>query len=93
MAKIADIIRAEFEKYAVSNNQKPDVRYLSSTIITKYVKELANRESVFSVVDEEVLMKIYQLVLIDKDNQSGHHNYSSALLHYRKFLSLKINNK
>ena len=43
----------------------------------------------FEIRDEEVVRQIYKCVLTDVDNVNAHQNYSAALLHYRKFLSLK----
>lgn len=90
MAKLADIIKAEFEIYAVENHQKPDLRYLTSELVLKYAKKIANRDNMFSITDEETVKKIYQGVLMDTENINAHQNYSAAVLHYRKFLSLKI---
>ena len=93
MVKIADIIKAEFERYAVENSQKSDLRYLSSPLISKYVKSVTDKESIFSIRDEEIVKKIYQGVLNDVDNVNAHQNYSAAVLHYRKFLSLRVSVK
>lgn len=90
MAKLADIIRAEFEVYAVENRQKFDMRYLTSELVQKYAMTVANTNNMFSITDEETVKKIYQKVLVDTINVNAHRNYSAAVLHYRKFLSLKI---
>ena len=90
MSKIADIIKDEFEKYATENRQRFDLRYLTSPLIVKYVNKISGKESIFEIRDEEVIRQIYQSVLTDVDNVNAHQNYSAAILHYRKFLSLKI---
>lgn len=90
MSKLAEIIKEEFEKYATENRQRFDLRYLTSSLIVKYVNKISGKESIFDVRDEEVIRQIYQSVLTDVDNINAHQNYSAAVLHYRKFLSLKI---
>ncbi len=90
MSKLAEIIKEEFEKYATENRQRFDLRYLTSPLIVKYVNKISGKESIFEIRDEEVIRQIYQGVLTDVDNVNAHQNYSAAVLHYRKFLSLKI---
>ena len=90
MSKIADIIKDEFEKYATENRQRFDLRYLTSALIVKYVNKISGKESIFEIRDEDVIRQIYQGVLADVENVNAHQNYSAAVLHYRKFLSLKI---
>ena len=93
MAKLGDIIRKEFEIYAVDNHQKPDIRYLTSDLVLKYVRKITSKDYMLSIIDEEIVKKIYQEVLVDVENINAHQNYSAAVLHYRKFLSLKISVK
>ena len=90
MTKLAEIIKEEFEKYATENRQRFDLRYLTSPLIVKYVNKISGKESIFEIRDEEIIRQIYQGVLTDVDNVNAHQNYSAAVLHYRKFLSLKI---
>lgn len=90
MSKLAEIIKAEFENYATQNSQRFDLRFLASPLITKYVNRISGKESIYEIRDEEVVRQIYQSVLTDVDNVNAHQNYSAAVLHYRKFLSLKI---
>jgi len=90
MSKLAEIIKEEFEKYATENRQRFDLRYLTSPLIVKYVNKISGKESIYEIRDEEVIRQIYQSVLTDVDNVNAHQNYSAAVLHYRKFLSLKI---
>lgn len=90
MASLTDIIRREFETYAVQNSQKPDIRYLDSQLVVKYVKKVAGKDSVYSIRDVEVAKQIYLSVQKDVDNINAHQRYSAALLHYCKFLALKI---
>ena len=87
MASLTDIIRREFETYAVQNNQKPDIRYLDSVLVVKYVKKVAGKDSVYYI---RVVKQIYLSVQKDVDNINAHQRYSAALLHYCKFLALKI---
>ena len=93
MSKLAEIIKEEFEKYATVNRQRFDLRFLSSPLITKYVNKITGKDSIFEIRDEEVVKQIYQSVLPDVDNVNAHQNYSAAVLHYRKFLSLKVSVK
>ena len=93
MAKIAEIIKAEFEKYATENRQRFDLRFLSSPLVQKYVNKVSGKDSIYEIRDEEVIKQIYQNVLTDVENINAHQNYSAAVLHYRKFLSLKISVK
>ena len=93
MSKIAEIIRDEFEKYATENRQRFDLRFLTSPLIKKYASKIIGNENVFEIRDEEVIRQIYKYVLTDVDNVNAHQNYSAELLHYRKFLSLKISVK
>ena len=90
MASLTDIIRREFETYAEQNNQKPDIRYLDSVLVVKYVKKVAGKDSVYYIRDVEVVKQIYLSVQKDVDNINAHQRYSAALLHYCKFLALKI---
>ena len=90
MASLTDIIRREFETYVVQNNQKPDIRYLDSVLVVKYVKKVAGKDSVYCIRDVEVAKQIYLSVQKDVDNINAHQRYSAALLHYCKFLALKI---
>lgn len=93
MAKIAEIIKAEFEKYATESRQRFDLRFLSSPLVQKYVIKVSGKDSIYEIRDEEVIKQIYQNVLTDVENINAHQNYSAAVLHYRKFLSLKISVK
>ena len=93
MTKLAEIIKEEFEKYATENRQRFDLRFLTSPLILKYVNMISSKDSIFEIRDEEVIRQIYQGVLTDVDNVNAHQNYSAAVLHYRKFLSLKISVK
>lgn len=90
MSKLAEIIKGEFEKYATENRQRFDLRFLTSPLIVKYVKKVSSKESIFEIRDEELVRQIYQSVLTDVDNVNAHQNYSAAVLHYRKFLTLRI---
>ena len=90
MSKLAEIIKGEFEKYATENRQRFDLRFLTSPLIQKYVKKLLDKDSIFEIRDEELVRQIYQNVLTDVENVNAHQNYSAAVLHYRKFLSLKV---
>lgn len=93
MSKLAEIIKEEFEKYATENRQRFDLRFLTSPLIVKYVNNISGKNSIFDIRDEDVIKLIYQSVLTDVDNVNAHQNYSAAVLHYRKFLSLKISVK
>ena len=93
MSKLADIIKEEFDKYATENRQRFDLRFLSSSLILKHVNIISGKESIYDIRDEEIIKQIYQSVLTDVDNINAHQNYSAAVLHYRKFLSLKISVK
>ena len=93
MSKLSEIIKEEFEKYATENRQRFDLRFLTSPLVLKYVKKLSGKDSIFGIRDEEIIRQIYQSVLTDVDNINAHQNYSAAVLHYRKFLSLKISVK
>lgn len=93
MATLAEIIRNEFESYSVENGQKRDLSYLKSPIVNKYVSKIANKESIFSVKDMDLLEQIHKGVLNDVENKNAHQNYSAAILHYRKFLALKVSFK
>lgn len=93
MSKLAEIIKEEFEKYATENRQRFDLRFLTSPLIMKYVNKTTGKDSIFEIRDEEMVKQIYQGVLADVDNVNAHQNYSAAVLHYRKFLSLKISVK
>ncbi len=93
MSKLAEIIKEEFEKYATENRQRFDLRFLTSPLVQKYVNKISCKDSIFEIRDEEVVKLIYQGVLTDVDNVNAHQNYSAAVLHYRKFLSLKISVK
>ena len=44
MTTLTEIIRKEFETYAIENHQKPDIRYLDSPLVTKYVKAEKGKE-------------------------------------------------
>ena len=44
----------------------------------------------YAVRDAEIAKRIYLSVQSDIDNINAHQNYSAALLHYCKFLILKI---
>lgn len=90
MASLVDLLRKEFETYAVQNNQKPDLRYLDSQLVVKYVKKITGKETIYSIKDAEVAKRIYLSVQKDVDNINAHQHYSAALLHYCKFLVLKI---
>ena len=90
---LADILREEFESFSVENGTKRDVKYLSSPLVQKYVEKIAFKDSIFSVRNGELLEKIHQGVLNDLENKNSHQNYSAAILHYRKFLSLKVSFK
>lgn len=90
MATLADIIKSEFEAYAKENGQKRDVNYLSSPLVQKYVSKIASKDNVYSIRDMEILQQIHEAVLTDIENKNSHQNYSAAILHYRKFLSLKV---
>ncbi|MBR4650939.1 MAG: hypothetical protein IKO82_04215 [Prevotella sp.] len=87
---IADVIKKEFENYATENNQRADLRYLESPLVVKYVAELTGKESMYSIRDAEIAKDIYLAVQKDVANINAHQNYSAAVLHYSKFLSLKI---
>ena len=93
MSKLGEIIKGEFEKYATENRQRFDLRFLASPLIQKYVKKLSDKDSIFEIRDEDLVRQIYQGVLADVGNVNAHQNYSAAVLHYRKFLSLKISVK
>jgi len=93
MSKLAEIIREEFEKYATENRQRFDLRFLASPLILKHVNKISGKDSIFEIRDEESVKQIYQSVLTDVENVNAHQNYSAAVLHYRKFLSLKISVK
>lgn len=90
MSKLAEIIKEEFEKYATDNHQRFDLRFLASPLIQKYVNKESGKDSIFEIRDEEIVRQIYKGVLTDVENVNAHQNYSAAVLHYRKFLSLKI---
>lgn len=93
MSKLAEIIKDEFERYATENCQRFDLRFLASPLIQKYVRKISGKDVIYEIRDEEVIKQIYQNVLNDVDNINAHQNYSAAVLHYRKFLSLKISVK
>ena len=93
MSKLAEIIKEEFEKYATENRQRFDLRFLTSPLILKYVKKISGKDSIFEIRDEDVVRQIYQSVLADVENINAHQNYSAAVLHFRKFLSLKVSVK
>lgn len=93
MSKLAEIISEEFEKYATENRQRFDLRFLASSLILKHVNKISGKDSIFEIRDEETVKQIYQSVLTDVENVNAHQNYSAAVLHYRKFLSLKISVK
>ena len=93
MSKLAEIIKKEFEKYATENRQRFDLRFLASPLILKHVNKISGKDSMFEIRDEETVKQIYQNVLADVENVNAHQNYSAAVLHYRKFLSLKISVK
>lgn len=93
MTKLAEIIKEEFEKYATENRQRFDLRFLTSPLILKHVNKVSGKDNIFDIRDEEVIRQIYQSVLTDVDNVNAHQNYSAAVLHYRKFISLKISVK
>ena len=93
MSKLAEIIKEEFEKYATENRQRFDLRFLTSPLILKYVKKISGKDSIFEIRDEDVVRQIYQSVLTDVENINAHQNYSAAVLHFRKFLSLKVSVK
>lgn len=93
MSKLGEIIKVEFEKYATENRQRFDLRFLTSSLIQKYVCKLSDKDSIFEIRDEELVRQIYQNVLTDVENVNAHQNYSAAVLHYRKFLSLRISVK
>ena len=93
MSKLSEIIREEFEKYATENRQRFDLRFLASPLILKHVNKISGKDSIFEIRDEETVKQIYQGVLTDVENVNAHQNYSAAVLHYRKFLSLKISVK
>ena len=93
MSKIVEIIKGEFEKYATENRQKFDLRFLASPLIQKYVNKISGKDCIYEIRDEEVVRQIYQSVLTDVENVNAHQNYSAAVLHYRKFLSLRISVK
>lgn len=93
MTKLAEIIKEEFEKYATENRQRFDLRFLASPLIQKHVNKISGKDSIFEIRDEENVKQIYQSVLTDVENVNAHQNYSAAVLHYRKFLSLKISVK
>lgn len=87
---LADIIKKEFENYATQNGQRPDLRYLESSLVSKYVKNLTGKDSIYSIRDVEVANNIYLNVQKDLDNINAHLHYSAAVHHYCKFLSLKV---
>ena len=93
MTKLAEIIKEEFEKYATENRQRFDLRFLTSPLVLKHVNKISGKDSIFEIRDEETVKQIYQSVLTDVENVNAHQNYSAAVLHYRKFLSLKISVK
>lgn len=90
METLADIIKKEYEIYATENHQRPDLRYLDSSLVGKYVMSLTGRNSIYSIRDVEIAKKVYLALQNDVDNINAHQNYSAAVLHYCKFLSLKI---
>ena len=93
MTKLAEIIKEEYGKYATENRQRFDLRFLASPLILKHVNKISGKDSMFEIRDEETVKQIYQSVLTDVENVNAHQNYSAAVLHYRKFLSLKISVK
>ena len=93
MTKLAEIIKEEYGKYATENRQRFDLRFLASPLILKHVNKISGKDSIFEIRDEETVKQIYQSVLTDVENVNAHQNYSAAVLHYRKFLSLKISVK
>lgn len=90
MATLSDILRKEYEIYATENHQRADIRYLDSPIVVKYVMNLTGKNSIYAVRDVETAKKIYSAVQNDIDNINSHQNYSAAILHYCKFLTLKV---
>lgn len=90
MATLADIIRMEYEVYATENHQRPDLRYLSSPLVQKHVMNITGKNSIYAIKDNELAKQIYLSVQNDIDNINAHQHYSAALLHYCKFLSLKV---
>ena len=54
---------------------------------------IAGKSSIYAIKDNELAKQIYLSVQNDIENINAHQNYSAALLHYCKFLSLKISVK
>lgn len=84
--------KEEFRGFLLNRNPSEKfaekyIGYLSSGLIKRHTKELANKENIFLVDFVSCLMNIYHNVKIDANNKRLHNIYSGVISAYIKFLT------
>lgn len=80
-----------FVKYLLERNPSEKfirtyTSYLKSTVVRKYVQEIAKTQDIFQITDKEELFDVYDAVKLNDDNIRLHNVYSGAVSAYIKFL-------
>ena len=60
---------------------------LNSTFLKEIIHNECNYNSLFEIIDLEVLWKIYSTINLHPDNINKHRMYSAAIMKYIKFLN------
>ena len=89
-----DVKKSRFRNFLLQRN--PSVKfadkyllYLDSSLVKKYLKDLAGTENIYSIKSIELLQAIYEVLKNDDNNKRLHNVYSGVVSAFIKFLTHK----
>lgn len=74
------------QKYHSERTIHNYLSFVNSSLVLRYLKEIAYKDSIYKVEDFDILLKLYLAIKDDKDNIRLHRVYSSAVSRYIKFM-------
>ena len=74
------------QKFASERTILNYLSFVESSLVLRYLKKIANKDSIYKVEDFDILLKLYLAIKDDKDNIRLHRIYSSAVSKYIKFM-------
>lgn len=73
------------EKFESERTIRNYLTFVNSSIVMRYLSEIAHTDSIYKVEDFDTFLKLYLAIKEDKDNIRLHRVYSSAVSKYIKF--------
>ena len=73
------------EKFQSDRTIRNYLIFVNSSLVLRYIKEIANTDSIYKIDDFNVLLRLYLAIKEDKDNIRLHRVYSSAVSKFVKF--------